>query len=56
MRFALGTKKPEPKTPEKKSSAVKREMASPGAPAQEFDGDYEGYVPEGKFVSITSLR
>ena len=28
-------------------------MTSPGAPAQEFDGKYEGYVPEGN-VSISS--
>ena len=54
MRTTLGVKNPEPQTPDKKSSAVKREMTSPGAPAQEFEGEYEGYVPEGKFVSISS--
>ena len=32
MRTTLGVKNPEPKTPEKRSSTVKREMASPGAP------------------------
>ena len=55
MRQTLGGKKPEPKTPDKRSSAVKREMTSPGAPAQEFEGEYQGYVPEGKFVSISSF-
>ena len=55
MRQTLGGKKPEPKSPEKRSSAVKREMTSPGAPAQEFQGEYEGYVPEGKIVSISSF-
>ena len=54
MRYALGTSKPEPKTPEKKPSAVKREMTSPGAPRQEFDGEYQGYVPEGKYISASS--
>ena len=44
MRATLGVKNPEPKTPDKKPSAVKREMTSPGAPAQEFEGEYEGYV------------
>ena len=54
MSYAFGKKSSEAKTPEKKPSALKREMGSPGAPAQEFDGEYEGYVPEGKFVSIAS--
>ena len=54
MRATLGVKNPEPKTPDKKPSTVKREMTSPGAPAQEFEGEYQGYVPEGKFVSISS--
>ena len=54
MRATLGTKRSEPKTPDKKASTIKREMTSPGAPAQEFDGKYEGYVPKGKFVSISS--
>ena len=30
-------------------------MTSPGAPAQEFEGEYQAYVPEGKFVSISSF-
>ena len=54
MRATLGTKNPEPKTPDNKPSMVKKEMTSPGAPAQEFDGEYQGYVSEGKFVSISS--
>ena len=54
MSYAFGKKSSEAKTPEKKPSALKREMGSPGDPAQEFDGEYEGYVPEGKFVSIAS--
>ena len=51
MRYTFGAKTPEPKTPRGKSSAVKQEVTSPHAPAQEFDGEYEGYVPEGRFVS-----
>ena len=54
MSYAFGKKGSEAKAPEKKSSALKREMGSPGSPGQEFDGEYEGYVPEGKFVSIAS--
>ena len=51
MRYTLGSKDPEPKTPANKTSAVKMEMTSPAAPGQEFDGEYNGYVPEGRFVS-----
>ena len=51
MRYALGSKDPDPKTPANKPSAVKVEMTSPAALGQEFDGEYEGYVPEGRFVS-----
>ena len=51
MRYALGSKDPDPKTPANKPSAVKMEMTSPAALGQEFDGEYEGYVPEGRFVS-----
>ena len=39
------------KTPANKPSAVKMGMTSPAALGQEFDGEYEGYVPEGRFVS-----
>ena len=42
------------KTPQKGAPAVKQEMMSPDAPAQEFDGEFEGYVPEGTFVSSVS--
>ena len=49
MRYTLGTKDPETKTPQNKTSAVKQEMTSPAG--QEFDGEYNGYVPEGRFVS-----
>ena len=55
MRQTLGGRKPDPETPEKRSSAAKKEMTSPGARAQEFEVRYEGYVPEGKFVSISSF-
>ena len=51
MRYALGSKDPDPKTPSNKPSAVKLEMTSPAAPGQEFDRDYNGYIPEGMFVS-----
>ena len=51
MRYALGSKDPDPKTPANKPSIVKMEMTSPAAPGQEFDGEYEGYVSEGRFVS-----
>ena len=51
----FGKKKSEAKTPEKKPSALKREVASPGSLAQEFADEYEGYVPEGKFVSAANF-
>ena len=54
MSYAFGKKGSEAKTPEKRPSALKREVASPGAPAQEFEDKYEGYVPEGKFVSAAN--
>ena len=54
MSYAFGKKGSEAKTPKRKPSALKREMGSPGASGQEFDGEYEGYVPEGKFVSLSS--
>ena len=55
MRYTFGAKNPEPRTPSKKPSAIKKEMSSRNAPAQEFDGRYEGYVPEGRFVAIVSF-
>ena len=55
MRYTLGAKDPEPKTPANKTSAVKQEMTSSTAPGQEFDGEYNGYVPEGRFVSSMSF-
>ena len=55
MRYSLGSKDPDPKTPTNKPSAVKQEMTSPAAPGQEFDGEYNGYVPEGTFVSSMSF-
>ena len=55
MRYTLGAKTPEPKTPYNRSSTVKQEMTSPNAPGQEFDGEYGGYVPEGTFVSSMSF-
>ena len=42
MSYAFGKKGSEAKTPEKKPSALKREMGSPGAPGQEFDGEKVG--------------
>ena len=54
MSRAFGKKKPEAATPERRPSAVKHELRSPGAPGQEFDGEYQGYVPEGKFISAMS--
>ena len=54
MSYAFGKKGSEAKTPEKKQSPLKREMASPGAPGQEFEDEYQGYVPEGKFVSAAN--
>ena len=39
MRYTLGAKDPEPKTPANKTSAVKQEMTSSTAPGQEFDGE-----------------
>ena len=55
MRYTFGAKNPEPKTPHNRSSTVKQEMTSPNAPSQEFDGEYQGYVPEGTFVSRMSF-
>ena len=52
MGRAFGRKKAEVTTPKRKLSGVKDELRSPGAPGEELEGEYEGFVPEGKFISI----
>ena len=39
-------------TPKRKLSGLKDEFQSPGAPGEELEGEFEGFVPEGKFFSI----
>ena len=55
MRCAFGKKKAVAVTPERQPSGVKQEIRSPGAPGQEMEGEYEGFVPEGKFISAANL-
>ena len=54
MSRAFGKNKAMVTTPERKPSGVKDEVRSPGAPGEEFEGDFEGFVPEGKFISVSS--
>ena len=51
MSFAFRKRKTSAATPERKPSGVKEEAMSPGAPAREFEGNFEGFIPEGKFMS-----
>ena len=51
MGRAFGRKKASVTTPKRTSSGVKDELRSPGALGEEFEGDFEGFVPEGKFIS-----
>ena len=41
-------------TPERKPSGIKQELRSPGAPGQELEGEYQGSIPEGKFISAAN--
>ena len=54
MGRAFGRKKDVAKTPERKPSSIKQELKSPGAPGQELEGEYEGSIPEGKFISAAN--
>ena len=49
MSRAFGKKKALVTTPKRKG--VKEEIRSPGAPGEELEAEFEGYVPEGKFIS-----
>ena len=53
MNFALGKrKKAQVTTPKRKASGVKEELRSPGAPAEEFVDNFQGFVSEGKFLTM----
>ena len=55
MSRAFGKKKKTvATTPERRPSGVKQELRFPGAPGQELEGEYEGYIPEGKFISAAN--
>ena len=51
MSRAFGKKKALATTPKRKLSGVKDELRSLGAPGEELEGEFEGFIPEGKFIS-----
>ena len=54
MKNAFGqrTSQKEPTTPQREAKRIKEETQSPAAPSQEYKDQYQGFVPEGTFISL----